>query len=205
MVRYGKKLGKRITAFLMILTVMMTVVMSVRPMEVRAATTYTGTVGALSIRQNDILTSTAVIVNDSAIYDSFKISVDNDKYWTNIQKNSSLNVSNILSRLGKSDLYTIRCTGFSSNYCNFVTVDPPEAEVTTKPTAAASLTYNGNNQKLLATNGTATNGTMHYCVTTSASAPAYSEFTITDGNSLTKKEAGNHETNRCSIIDVQRK
>ena len=191
MVRYGKKLGKRMTSLLMVLSVMMTVFVSVEPIKVHAATTYTGQVNASSIKLDDILTANAAIVNDSIAYDTIRISVDSNNFWTDLQKGSSLSVSTILSRLNKSNLYTIRCTEFSSKEWKFKTVAPPKATVSDAPTAA-SLTYNGNNQKLLATNGTATNGTMYYCVTTTASAPADSEFTITDGNSLTKKEAGTY-------------
>ena len=75
---------------------------------------------------------------------------------------------------------------------NFVTVKPPEATVTTKPTAAESLVYDGSDKSLLATGGTATNGTMCYRVTTTASAPADSEFTITNTNDLTEKNAGTY-------------
>ena len=190
MIKYGKKLKKRITAFLMTLVMVMTIGMSVSPMEVKAST-YNGQVNASAIRVDDILTASAVIVKDSVIYESIKISVDNNKYWTDIYGNSSLNVSSILNQLRKSNLYTIRCTGFSSNSLNFVTVKPPEATVSAAPTAA-SLTYNGNNQKLLKTGGTATNGTMCYCITNTASAPAYDEFTITDINSVTKINAGTY-------------
>ena len=190
MMKYGKKLGKRITAFLMTLVIVMTIVMSVEPMEVKAATTYSESVNASAIRLDDILTASAVIVKDSKVYESIRISVDNNNYWTDIY--TTLNVSRILNLLGKSNLYTIRCTGFSSNSLNFVTVKPPEATVTTNPTAATSLVYNGNDQSLLATGGTATNGTMCYHVKTTASAPLDSEFTITDTNALTKKDAGTY-------------
>ena len=190
MMKYGKKLGKRITSLMMTLVIVMTIVMSVEPMEAWAATTYSESVNASAIRVDDILTASAVIVKDSLIYDSIRISVDNDKYWTDIY--NTLNVSSILNRLGKSNLYTIRCTGFSSNSLNFVTVKPPEATVTTKPTAAESLVYDGSDKSLLATGGTATNGTMCYRVTTTASAPADSEFTITNTNDLTEKNAGTY-------------
>ena len=80
MMKYGKKLGKRITSLMMTLVIVMTIVMSVEPMEAWAATTYSESVNASAIRVDDILTASAVIVKDSLIYDSIRISVDNDKY-----------------------------------------------------------------------------------------------------------------------------
>ena len=190
MMKYGKKLGKRITAFLMILVMTMTIVMSVEPMEVRAATTHTEQVIFSDVRVDDIFKSGATIKNTSTVY-NITVYV-NGRTWTISKDNGTFSVSNIFSALSLSDLHTLRCSEFSSKSLNLEVVNPPKATVTTKPTAAASLVYDGSDKSLLATGGTATNGTMCYRVRTTASAPADSEFTITDTNALTEKNAGTY-------------
>ena len=69
--------------------------------------------------------------------------------------------------------------------------EPGTATVTTVP-RAATLTYNGANQSLLATGGAAANGSMAYAIgTDDTTEPSASDY-VTDYDALTGKDAGDY-------------
>ena len=178
-----KKLRKRITAFLMTLVMVMTLVMSVEPMRVRAATPYTSGCGVAIRESKDMNASSGKIKPGDIFYSGSYIKASgNSQYYI---KTTTLRIydsnANLLCEGKLEDGYTftkaMEVTEVSYNYSADVYkiwVKEPQATVSPAPTAA-SLTYTGSAQELLSKRGSANNGTMVYALGNSESS-APTEF-----------------------------
>ncbi len=72
------------------------------------------------------------------------------------------------------------------------TVENGIPTVTVAPRSVGSIEYNGAAQQLLANGGTALHGTVYYAVTTTATKPETSAYTITDPDAITGTEVGTY-------------
>ena len=184
-----KKLRKRITAFLMTLVMVMTLVMSVEPMRVRAANTYKSGNGVIISSKEDMKNSKIKI--GDIFYSGSYIKTDDD---TDAVKETVLE---IYDSNGKDISTQTLSKGYTfKNAMEVISVsytDEPlpahynirfkevqlQATVSTAPTVA-SLKYTGSEQALLSSGGSANNGTMVYALGNNAtSAPADNEFSTT--------------------------
>ena len=187
-----KKLRKRITAFLMTLVMVMTLVMSVEPMRVRAATTTYKSGEGVIISKITEMTANPGIIKTGDIFCSgsyIKPSGSFNGSNTLLQiKNSSNNNAKLYSESFDKE-YTfekaMKVTNVNFTYGNPARYDifcvevQLQATVSPAPTAA-SLTYTGSAQALLSSGGSPNNGTMAYALGNSeSSAPADNEFSTT--------------------------
>ena len=187
-----KKLRKRITAFLMTLVMVMTLVMSVEPMRVRAAAnTYKSGEGVTISSTADMNASSGKIkaedifckgsyIEPSGSFGGTKLQIIDDSNKNKLHSQSFdkgytfekamkvTRVSLILGDNNKPFAYNIFCVDVQL-----------QATVSTAPTAA-SLTYTGSAQALLSSSGSANNGDMVYALgNNESSAPTDNEFSTT--------------------------
>ncbi|MGN0495629.1 MAG: Ig-like domain-containing protein [Lachnospiraceae bacterium] len=181
MMKYGKKLTKRLTAFLMSVVMVMTLVMSVEPMEVRAATTrsryeitedyYDLTANDCPLKVGDIFSSGAQLGCDHFGIGylprndcKYHIFIDNSRHFVLISNHQSYNY---ITTLPAGYNYEVTGLTKAASYEWRIDLKKLVASVKTAPSAATNLSYTASAQDLLSSNGSADNGSMVFRLGTS--------------------------------------
>lgn len=199
----------------MSVVMVMTLVMSVEPMEVQATTYASGNTCEINsfdkcrnLKVGDIFYKDSKIyikIASKKYYNPSSGSMETEEYKVKLSDKSGNVLLDLETYIYDSSRSVIERTytfskpmrifkmsgGEDLGYYN-IWLEPLSATVSTAPTVVTSLKYDGTDKKLLSTAGSATNGTMYYCITNTTSTPADSAFDITDITQLTKKDAGTY-------------